>query len=984
MPHHVVQVGIKCRTLGVLYWSTLGVQANRRRMFTPYHSNYYAHEITRRSASDDPNKLGASLYSATVDLNPHQVDAALFAFRSPLSRGAILADEVGLGKTIEAGLLISQLWAERKRRIVVICPTILRKQWAQELADKFHLDSLVLDGKEFKSIKGAGRDPLRPTNQVVICSYNFVQGREAEFLATPWDLVVIDEAHRLRNVWKPGNKIAAAIKRAVSHRPIILLTATPLQNNLLELFGLVSLVDDHIFGDVDAFKARYMRGPLEQRELRDLRRRLEPVCQRTLRRQVQEYVKFTARISIAEDFTPTEEEQRLYHLVSEYLQRDDIQALPASQRKLMTLVLRKLLASSTFAIGQTLGRMIDRIKEKNPDITGSLQDDFETLDELAEELQPGDESEPQSIDDTESAKILDELRELAEYRKLAESITVNSKGEALLKVLEKGFAKLHDLGAARKAVIFTESRRTQEYLVNLLNSNGYEGRFLTVNGTNADDRSGAIYKAWLERHKGEGVVTGNKAVDLRAALVEDFRLNKDILIATEAAAEGVNLQFCSLVVNYDLPWNPQRIEQRIGRCHRYGQKHDVVVINFLNRENEADKRVFQLLEEKFQLFDGVFGSSDEVLGALESGVDFEQRILDIYQNCRTREEIDGAFDALQNELEDQIRHRMNQIERDVLVNLDESVRQRLRIRKEQAETQMGELEALLYRLGRAELAEYAEFDDARCEFNLKVVPEGWTDVEPGRYVMLTRQDTEGARVLRLGSPIAEAILKQAKERELHPAQVIFVYDPTQGRNVLLEPLIGRSGHLTIAMLSIASELDVEERLLFAAVDEAGNPLHWKVAKAMMSLPSDGFEPVVFESSLKAGLCTALELANDVILTEREQRTNAFFSDEIEKLERWADDLKHGLEVEIKELDRSIRESAKAVRLASSLEAKLELMKGKAKLEGELHRRRRDLFVAQDEIESRKQRMIEDVESRIRTDHTLDHLVTLKWKIQPAH
>ena len=118
---------------------------------------------------------------------------------------------------------------------------------------------------------------------------------------------------------------------------------------------------------------------------------------------------------------------------------------------------------------------------------------------------------------------------------------------------------------------------------------------------------------------------------MRSALVDYFRDEGQIMIATEAGAEGINLQFCSLVVNYDLPWNPQRIEQRIGRCHRYGQKHDVVVVNFLNRKNEADQRVYQLLSEKFQLFEGVFGASDEVLGAIESGVDFEKRIAGIYQ-----------------------------------------------------------------------------------------------------------------------------------------------------------------------------------------------------------------------------------------------------------------------------------------------------------------------------------------------------------------
>src|SRR6476660_10516606 len=135
------------------------------------------------------------------------------------------------------------------------------------------------------------------------------------------------------------------------------------------------------------------------------------------------------------------------------------------------------------------------------------------------------------------------------------------------------------------------------------------------------------------------------------------------MIATEAASEGVNLQFCSLVMNYDLPWNPQRIEQRIGRCHRYGQKHDVVVINFLNERNEADRRVLELLTEKFSLFSGVFGASDEVLGTIESGVDFEKRILSIYQECRTPAEIAAAFQQLRAEMDESIKTRMDDTHR---------------------------------------------------------------------------------------------------------------------------------------------------------------------------------------------------------------------------------------------------------------------------------------------------------------------------------
>ncbi len=195
------------------------------------------------------------------------------------------------------------------------------------------------------------------------------------------------------------------------------------------------------------------------------------------------------------------------------------------------------------------------------------------------------------------------------------------------------------------------------------------------------DRSKAIYAAWLERHHGTDHVTGSRTADIRSALVDYFREQGRIMIATEAGAESINLQFCSLVVNYDLPWNPQRIEQRIGRCHRYGQQHDVVVVNVLNRKNDADRRVFELLSSKFKLFEGVFGASDEVLGAIESGVDFEKRIAAIYQRCRKPDEIQGAFDKLQLELNFEINESISSTRKKLLENFDDEVREKLKVRE---------------------------------------------------------------------------------------------------------------------------------------------------------------------------------------------------------------------------------------------------------------------------------------------------------------
>ena len=954
---------------------------------TPYHVCYYAHELTRRSASDSIEKLGSSLFNATVDLNPHQLDAALFAFRSPLSRGAILADEVGLGKTIEAGLVISQLWAERKRRILVIAPAILRKQWAQELADKFAIDSQVVDTKEFKAAQKAGQRPLEPGDRVVIVSYHFAAARRAELTSTPWDLVVIDEAHRLRNVYKPKNKIANAIKEAIRGRPALLLTATPLQNDLLELYGLVSVLDDHLFGDIEAFKARYMRGPVADRQIGDLRERLATICKRTLRRQVTEFIRFTERKALTQDFTPTAGEQRLYDQMSEYLQRESLNALPSGQRMLMTMVLRKLLASSTFAIAGTLESLANRLAASSAAIeaTETLAD-FEGVDELVDEWDDEDEDQTGAIEGTgparNSAAIEAEVRELKGYSQLAASLTVNAKGEALLKALELGFAKMAELGAARKAVIFTESRRTQAYLIDLLGKHGYSGKVLTINGINSDDRSGAIYKEWVKRHAGEAAVTGNKTVDLRAALVEHFRDNAEILIATEAAAEGVNLQFCSLVVNYDLPWNPQRIEQRIGRCHRYGQKHEVVVINFLNRANAADQRVFELLSEKFKLFDGVFGSSDEVLGALETGVDFERRIADIYQSCRTEAEIDAAFNGLRAELDDQITARMADTRTKLLENFDEDVHQKLRLNLEESRNYLGKLERWLWAVTRHGLDGSAQFHEDDLAFDLERTPDGCESVPAGRYQFAKRaQQTDGPHALpyRMGHPLADHAVGRGLGLKPPPASVVFDYSDHPGKIGVVEALVGRSGWLALVRMTVKA-LEDEDRLVFAAIDAEGHPIDAEVAAKMFQVGGRVLGPAKIPPALAGALREHMVHSQGVILGAIGDRNGRFFDEQIDKLDRWADDLRNGLEFEIKDLDAAIKQANREARLAPSLAAKLDLQRGKADLEARRRNKQRALFDAQDEIEARKSALLGEVEARLKQNVEVLDIFTIGWEV----
>jgi SNF2 family DNA or RNA helicase len=719
---------------------------------TTYHTKYFAYDLTRQLPSNDVGKLTASLQNAQVDLNPHQVEAALFAFKSPLSKGAVLADEVGLGKTIEAGIILSQQWAERKRKLLIIGPSNLRKQWNRELADKFYLPSVILEAKSFNSlIKEGNLNPFNQEDTIVICSYHFAKNKAPYLKNLNWDLVIIDEAHRLRNVYKPSNKIGNGIKDALEHCKKVLLTATPLQNSILELYGLVSLIDPYIFGDLKSFKSQFSRNiaatTADEENYEDLRSRLQPICKRTLRRQVLEYIKYTERKPLVQEYFPNEDETTLYNWVTDYLQRPKLYALPFSQRQLMTLILRKLLASSTYAIYGTLDALVKRLENivtnHSIDSESEITSDFEIFDEIQDEWESDEEDEREAeVEDNfeevtfteeEIEEVKSELADLQKFRALAQRIRKNSKAEQLFTALERGFKALESLGAHQKALIFTESRRTQDFICDLLETRGYTDKVVKFNGSNTDTKSKEIYAAYLRKHKGTDILTGSLTADKRAAIVDYFKEDATIMVATEAAAEGINLQFCSLVINFDLPWNPQRIEQRIGRCHRYGQKFDVVVVNFLNKANAADQRVYELLDQKFRLFDGVFGASDEVLGSIGNGVDFEKRIASIYQQCRTIEEIQLAFDELQQELKPDISEKVKETRKVLIENFDEEVREKLKTNLFESTENLNRFEERLWDTTKFFLNSSAQFDDSTYTFTLNEDPFPDISIHQGNY-----------------------------------------------------------------------------------------------------------------------------------------------------------------------------------------------------------------------------------------------------------
>jgi ERCC4-related helicase len=952
--------------------------------YTTHHGTYLATRIMLEGRGDDA--FAKSLSTARVDTKPHQVDAALFGLHSPFSKGIILADEVGLGKTIEASLIIAQRWAEHRRRILLIVPASLRKQWQQELREKFSLPSTILEARTHReALKGGMPRPFDRQDTIILTSYEFAARRADDVRQIAWDLVVFDEAHRLRNVYKTSGSVRAkALRDAVKDRFKILLTATPLQNSLMELYGLVSIIDDKFFGDEKTFKTMYEGRRSDNLTLTSLRRRMAPIYKRHLRRDVQEagHVSFTRRMATTFDFEPSDRETELYDNVSRYLQRPDSIAFGLKPNQLVIIQARKILGSSVAAIAGFLQTVLDRLR-RNQVADMSTVADADDTEEVAEELDQdeSDDSDDQQID---PRKLAAEIAELEAYLRLARAIGSNAKGEKLIARLPEVLDEVEKRGGKRKVVIFTESVRTQTYLASVLSENGYAGQIVLLNGSNNDPESHAIYKVWHVKHQGTEVVSGSRSADMKAAVVEAFRGDdRTILIATESGAEGINLQFCSLLLNFDLPWNPQRVEQRIGRCHRYGQKIDVTVVNMLNRRNRAEQRVYQLLDQKFRLFSGVFGASDEVLGVIESGIDFERKVVEAVQRGRTDTEIEAEFKRLEDELEAQITADMQDARQKLFDHLDRDVVARLRQRGTEIEVTLNAFEQRLLTVTRAELAQ-AQFHKPtgpRFDYDGRT----WTTEWP----LADERDWQFFRLAE--GTLAAQIVNTARARVLSPATLAFDYGayrragwPRLGN---VERIIGKSGWLTVAILTLLPPdpaLGQRDRLVVAGFcdgdGDTADHLDQETVDDLFLLPgaaSDAPGPCPAER-----LAPLEQVARLAVTAEVEAENRRWLDEETEKLDAYADDIEQAAETQTKQMEAEIRAAKKALRgnTAITLEDKVKEQRRIKTLETEADELKLTTFQRRKAVRAEMDDKLDAIAQALKATPTITPLVTLRWSV----
>ncbi len=953
-------------------------------------AKYWALEVLASGNQNDMGNISGSLGTSKIDMNPHQIDAALFALQSPISQGVILADEVGLGKTIEAGIVISEYFSRGKNSIIVVAPASLCQQWQTEMQEKFDLPTQILDSKIIRTALKDENTDIFHFNGITICSYNCAVQFKKLMKDCDWDLVVIDEAHKLRNFYKGKTKIAEGINETFLGKKKLLLTATPIQNSLMDIFSLVSIIDPSILGNEYSFMENYL---YSERRHEELKRRLQCVLHRTLRRDVLEYIKYTNREAMTVAFNPTKEEEELYTAVSAYVQDISQIAITTRYRTLIVLMIRKLMSSSTAAVKGTLEGLMHRLTaiEKSggnfDELAGFMFDD-ELLDEYEDNLDDFELKQSVNKENYQPADIKAEKAFLQNLLDKAKAIKVDGKTEKLIGALNQGFEKIQIKGGKRKAIIFTESNRTLNYLYDYLENNGFKGKIVTFNGQNNSPLCNQIYNDYIEDHSSE--LTGSRTNDMKKALVTKFKEDAEIMIATEAAAEGLNLQFCSLLVNYDLPWNPQRVEQRIGRVHRYGQKCDVVIINFINKKNVADVRLYDILQQKFKLFDGVFGASDEILGTLSDGVDFERAVASIFDLCRTTEEINRAFDALQESLGVKREEKLEEAKQLVLENLSPTTQEKLHIMKKRVDDYLERRKQIFWDMSvvmlkknhkdlfinedRKVFGQFKEqvFDlpsniNFGSSFNFKL---DFSKRDNSRF-MLSR---ERKALWRAATPFnpdsywGKKLIDEALNTPL--ASYHLCIKPTE------KLTSGSKGRLVLSDFKMNMPENTHH-LIATIIDENGSLLNLQAG--------DIFDNVdhIEEETLMGYYDLLRQLhAQNVEKYEKSEkkRIDNILRSEVDKLNRWLVDEKQAIHLKADKLKNKITSLKRQFKLEKNFNEKLALEAEIKKLQSEMNNNEFNVFDIERELEKKCNRLIGGKKRSLKMNYSIEPVFDITWSV----
>ena len=941
----------------------------------PIHRRFDAEDLVRLRRSSEQRRYAASQRLGRIDANPHQIDAVMFALRRIPEGGCILADEVGLGKTIEAGLVVAQVMAEGTERILIVVPKPLLGQWQDELYTLFGISAL--------EAADAGCEIAAPGVFLVGREYaGSASGSERLAAAPPFDLCVIDEAHEMfAGIYRRFDRFGAydegsgaaqtahRVRRLIGPAPVLLLTATPMQNSLEELWGLLHYVEPTgtLVGSLPTFKALFCAGQdgrrLVPEQAPELRRRLAEVVQRTLRHQAQEFLDqpFVGRRAKLYEYSMSPEEKQLYDDVTNYLLSPSLNAFQGRSRQLLLIGFHRIMASSTAALANSLERVADRLRRMRQ---GSPDGErARVIEPLTSDL---DDDELPAIDDdpvvARSSTIDDELSQVEDFVRRARSLPHDSKAHSLVQVVRSIGGRR---GGNAKLVVFTESLTTQEYLRDLLIEHaGLKDSEITLfRGHNDSPRARQALRRWQEevgRHLPKHSLP-SPDIAVRLALVHEFKSRSRVFIATEAGAKGLNLQFCDTIVNYDLPWNPQRIEQRIGRCHRYGQTRDVTVVNFLARDNEAQRLTLEILTQKLDLFGDVMDMSDSVLHEARSqrseelttalGPDFEQQLNRIWERARSIDEVEEELRRLRETMEDR-RRELNRIREHttglIETRFDDSVKQVFRRIADDLPATLAALDADLERVVtdylRANGIDHAtEVHKRRRLIRIPASERLTGALAEGLSVAAGHADAlEEVDVLHVAHPLVLAAIDDARRRGSGTFSVRFRL--TAQAPEVLQRRRGSRGRLALSRISYRG-FEREDRLVATAVFEDAAVLRpAEAALELLAMPCEDLPAPLGDLSVTTADLD--EVVDEELFFDQAHATDA----EAKAFSRALDQLDQYVEDRLLVLRRGQREIADQLKQAEERRDAALGAAARSRAEDRIRRLERELSDAEDRIE----------------------------------
>jgi hypothetical protein len=904
----------------------------------PLQRRMLAEDLVRLRRPDEHQRLASAQALGKIDANPHQLDAVAFALQRIPEGGCILADEVGLGKTIEAGLVMAQLLAEHATRVLLVVPKSLVGQWQTELLDLFGI-----------AAHEVRRDPASLVGRGVFIAHRELAGgiRGAPLLTScePFDLIVIDEAHEIfagihKRYGRDGEYRSESTEARTAgrvldvihkhHAPVLLLTATPIQNSLAELWGLIHYVEptDTLLGRLATFRSVFCKGndqTLADGQETELRHRLNFVVQRTLRRQAQEFMKtpFVERQARLFEYTMGPEEKSLYEDLAVWLQSTTC-AFRGPQRALLLIGFHRIMASSAAALRKSLERVAARLDKaiREPQALHALTDNLlvdleETLpdrDDLADEYEALDDEEqaPDRSKPPTVAQLRSELERVNHFAARAQALPTDTKSQRLLDAIRLVSERARHGECRDKVVIFTESLTTQDYLCDHLVRSGLlvKDEITLFRGTNKGARAEAALTRW-QSEVGDKLPVGKRpshGVAMRLALIHEFRERSRVFISTEAGAKGLNLQFCSTLINYDLPWNPQRIEQRIGRVHRYGQQHGVLVINFLAQDNQAQALTLQILTQKLDLFGRVLDASDAVLhdttsapGELAASslvVGFEASLRKIYEESRSLTEVETRLEHLRDTIEDQrasYERTQSRAASIIATRLDTQVKQVFTRYRDSISDELRAWGDRLFEFlsGYLEAAGIPFVADSDNPGIITILPSG-SAPEPyhlGTRVTIPPAHGADAELLHLGHPLFIAAVDEARTATASHggAWIRFI-----ARGPIPAPLAhvaGRLGRIRVELIAYRGLEWSDHLLATAVVDGVEEPLHAEATASLWDLVIDDDPGAQTADTMRLDehLMDAVNDARSLNIGAVGEHVRARFDRRTEQLERYVED-----------------------------------------------------------------------------------------------